>query len=152
MSEQNESQDRTVTIERLFDAPINLVWKAWIQPEHISHWWGPKGMEIDIVEHDFKVGGKWKYTMPMPDGKVFTSEGEYLDIIEGKKIVTTADFRPMTEGVELHMQFEEKGERTHFTFQVVHPTVEYKLQQEKMGIYNGWGSAFDRLDAFLDKR
>ena len=131
MSKENDAHDRTVTIERLFDAPISTVWKAWTQPEHISHWWGPKGMEIEIVEHDFKVGGKWKYTMPMPDGKLFVSEGKYLEIIQGKKIVTTADFRPMTEGVELHMLFEERDEQTLFTFHVVHATVDYKLQQEK---------------------
>lgn len=150
MSSENDAQDRTVTIERLFDAPISLVWKAWTQPEHISHWWGPKGMKIEIVEHDFKVGGKWKYNMPMPNGKLFVSEGKYLEIIPGQKIVTTADFRPMTEGVELHMLFEERDQQTLFTFHVVHDTEDYKLQQEKMGIYNGWGSAFDRLDAFLD--
>lgn len=150
MNEQNAAKDRTVTIERIFNAPLQTVWEAWTQPEHISKWWGPKGMAIEVVEHEFKVGGKWKYTMPMPDGKQFISEGTYLEIIEGAKIVTSADFRPMTEGVELHMLFEKKDEQTLFTFHVIHPTVDYKLQQEKMGIYNGWGSAFDRLDAFVE--
>lgn len=147
----NDLNSRTVIIERTFKAPLELVWEAWTKPEHIAHWWGPKGMDVKIEEHNFIVGGKWKYTMLMPDGNEFISEGEYLEIESGKKIVTTANFLPMTENVELHMMFEAKGEQTQFTFLVVHPTEEYRIQQEKMGIYNGWGSAFDRLEAFLER-
>ena len=106
-------------------------------------------MKLKVIEHSFKVGGKWKYTMPMPDGKEFVSEGEYLEIVKHKRIVTTANFKPMTEGVVLHALFEESGDTTNFTFSVVHPTEEYCKQQEKMGFYNGWGSAFDRLETMV---
>ncbi|MEP0265416.1 SRPBCC domain-containing protein [Dokdonia sp.] len=146
----SNTNNRTITLQRTFDAPIKLVWQAWTQPEHIAQWWGPKGMDINIIEHSFKVGGVWKYTMPMPNGKEFISEGEYLEIIEFQKIVTTADFRPMTEGVELHITLEEQGDKTHFTFSVVHKTEAYCKQQEAMGINNGWGSAFSRLELFLE--
>jgi uncharacterized protein YndB with AHSA1/START domain len=96
------------------------------------------------------VGGKWKYAMAMPDGNDFISEGTYLEIVPQQKIVTSADFKPMTEGVELHIILEAVGTATKFIFKVIHPTAEYKIQQEKMGIYNGWGSTFDRLETFLD--
>jgi uncharacterized protein YndB with AHSA1/START domain len=85
----------------------------------------------------------------MPDGNEFTSEGQYLEIVEFKKIITTADFKPMTEGVELQVFFEEDGDKTNFTFSVVHPTEEYCKRQEKMGFYNGWGSVFDRLETLV---
>ncbi|MFT5820805.1 MAG: hypothetical protein ACI8ZM_002053 [Crocinitomix sp.] len=143
------ANNRTVTINRTFDAPIALVWEAWTSPEHLAHWWGPKGMKIDIVEHNFEAGGSWKYVMPMPDGNEFISEGTYSEITPMTKIVTSADFKPMTEGVILEVILAEKGEQTEFTFNVIHTTEEYKLQQEKMGIYNGWGSAFDRLASHL---
>jgi uncharacterized protein YndB with AHSA1/START domain len=107
-------------------------------------------MKINVVEHDFRVGGKWKYSMPMPDGNQFISDGEYLEIVEFKKIVTSANFKPMTEGVEIHALFDEDGDKTNFTFSVVHPTEEYCRQQEKMGFYNGWGSAFDRLETLVN--
>lgn len=144
-----EMKNCTVTIERTFDAPIELVWEAWTQPEHIAQWWGPKGMEVKVEIHEFKVGGKWKYSMAMPDGGIFISEGVYSVIEQPHKIVTTANFKPMTEGVTLEVLLEQSGDQTHFTFNVIHPTEAYKIQQEKMGIYNGWGSAFDRLEAFL---
>lgn len=150
MTQTNEIDNRTLTLERVFNAPIQLVWDAWTQPEHIAQWWGPKGMQTKVIEHDFKVGGKWKYVMDMPGKGEFITEGEYVEITEPVKIVTTADFKPMTEGVELHVLLEEKGDKTKFTFKVVHPTEEYCKQQEQMGFYNGWGSTFDRLGEFVN--
>jgi uncharacterized protein YndB with AHSA1/START domain len=150
MEEKNDLAKRTLTLKRTFDAPIELVWEAWTQPEHIAQWWGPKGMKTKVVEHDFRVGGKWKYTMKMPDGSEFISDGVYLIIVKPEKIFTSANFKPMTEGVELRALFRENGNKTDFTFSVVHPTEEYCRQQEKMGFYNGWGSTFDRLETFVN--
>jgi uncharacterized protein YndB with AHSA1/START domain len=146
---ENDLAKRVLTLKRTFDAPVDLVWEAWTEPGHIAQWWGPKGMKTKVVEHNFKVGGKWKYTMAMPDGSEFLSEGEYSEIVEFQKIFTSANFRPMTEGVELRVLFEKIGDKTNFTFSVVHPTEEYCKQQEKMGFYNGWGSTFDRLADFV---
>lgn len=147
----SELTKRTVTINKTFDAPIALVWEAWTNPKHLAHWWGPKGMAIDIVEHNFVSDGHWKYVMPMPDGNEFISEGTYSEITPMTKIVTSADFRPMTEGVILEIILAENGDQTDFTFNVIHPTEEYKIQQEQMGIYNGWGSTFDRLEIHLSR-
>lgn len=144
-------ENRTITMKRTFKAPLQLVWNAWTQPEHIAQWWGPKGVSITVVEHNFSVGGAWKYTMPMPNGKEFISEGVYSEIVEFEKICTSANFKPMTEGVELQILLAENGDDTDFTFHVIHPTEEYAKQQEKMGIYNGWGSTFDRLQAMLEQ-
>ena len=60
----DEKKDRTLSLKRTFEAPVTLVWEAWTQSEHIAAWWAPKGMKIEIAAHDFRVGGKWKYTMP----------------------------------------------------------------------------------------
>ena len=149
MENPNEVSKRMLTLKRTFSVPRKLVWEAWTKPEHIVQWWGPKGMQIKVIEHEFKVGGKWKFTMPMPDGNEFISDGVYSEIVEPEKIVTSANFKPMTEGVILQVLFEENGDKTDFTFSVIHPTEEYCKQQEKMGFYNGWGSAFDRLENFV---
>jgi uncharacterized protein YndB with AHSA1/START domain len=151
MEEKNDLAKRTLTLKRTFNAPVELVWEAWTQPEHIAQWWGPKGMKTNVVEHDFRVGGKWKYTMKMPDGSDFIGDGIYLAIVRLEKIFTSANFKPMTEGVELRALFKKNGQKTDFTFSVVHPTEEYRNQQEKMGFYNGWASTFDRLESFVIK-
>ncbi len=148
----NDLNNRTLTIEKTFNAPLKLVWEAWSRSEHIGQWWGPKGMETKVIEHEFKVGGHWKYVMQMPNGGDFITEGIYSEIIEHEKIVSSADFKPMTEGVELHVHFEDSGLQTKFTFKVVHETAAYCKQQEQMGFYNGWGSTFERLDEFVSGR
>ncbi len=148
MSNSN-TDNRTLSLKRTFNAPITLVWEAWTQPDHIAQWWGPKGMEIKVIEHNFEEGGQWKYSMLMPDGNEFITEGSYIEIVEFKLIRSSADFKPMTEGVEIQAMFEADGDKTRFTFNVVHPTEEYCRQQEQMGFMNGWGSVFDRLEAFL---
>jgi uncharacterized protein YndB with AHSA1/START domain len=150
MKKENDASSRTLSLKRTFNAPLELVWEAWTQPEHIANWWGPKGMKTKIVEHDFRVGGTWKYTMAMPDGSEFIGEGIYSVIVELEKIFSSANFKPMTEGVEIQTLFEKNGDKTNFTFNVVHPTEEYCKQQEKMGFYNGWGSTFDRLETFIN--
>ena len=145
-------ENRTLTLTRTFNAPIKLVWEAWTKPEHIAHWWGPKGMEVKIIEHNFEVGGQWRYSMTMPNGAEFITEGIYSLIEELKRIHSSADFKPMTEGVELQSIFEEAGDKTNFTFHVIHETEEYCKQQEEMGFYKGWGSVFDNLQDYLKEK
>ena len=71
------------------------------------------------------------------------------EFVELEKIFSSANLKPMTEGVEIQALFQENGDKTNFTFNVVHPTEEYCKQQEKMGFYSGWGSAFDRLETLM---
>jgi len=149
MNKPNDIENRTITIKRTFNAPIKLVWEAWTRPEHIAEWWSPKGIKTKVIEHNFKVGGKWKYSMPMPNGQEFIAEGEYKRIVELVEILSLANFKPMTAGVEIQSLFKANKNKTDFTFNVIHPTAEYKIQQEKMGIMNGWGSVFDRLENLL---
>ncbi|HET6540025.1 MAG TPA: SRPBCC domain-containing protein [Chryseolinea sp.] len=149
MKNQSDEKNRTLTLKRTFNVPVKLVWEAWTKPEHIAQWWGPKGMKTNIVEHNFKVGGKWKYVMAMPDGSEFIGEGVYALIVVLQKIFSSANFIPMTQGVEIQALFEENREKTNFTFNVIHPTEAYCKQQEQMGFYNGWGSTFNRLESFV---
>lgn len=146
----NNPKNRTLTLERTFDAPLDLVWEAWTQPEHIAQWWGPRGMQTKVLEHDFTVGGSWKYAMTMPDGSEFIADGVYKNIVPKERIISSANFKPMTEGVEIQAIFKAEGDKTHFTFNCVHETKEYCKQQEEMGFYNGWASVFDRLSEFLE--
>lgn len=145
----SDLKNRTTTLERVLDAPIELVWAAWTKPEHIANWWAPKGMTLDIQKHEFKVGGEWKYSMIMPNGGEFIAEGAYTLIEKLSKIFSSANFRPMTEGVEIQSIFKKDGDKTLFTFHIVHDTEAYRIAQEKMGAMNGWGSVFEGLNEYL---
>ena len=150
MNEVSEIDKRTLTIKRTLNAPRKLVWEAWTQPEHIANWWGPRGMKTHIKKHDFRVGGEWEFTMTMPDGKDFISQGIYSKIEVLELIETSANFIPMTEGVTIVASFIDANENTEFVFKVIHPTEEYCKQQEEMGFMNGWGSVFDGLENYLN--
>ncbi|MEM9329240.1 MAG: SRPBCC domain-containing protein [Bacteroidota bacterium] len=149
MNQTSDIERRTLTLNRLFDAPRDLVWAAWTESEHIAHWWGPAGMKTKIKKHDFTEGGEWEYTLQMPNGQDFISYGTYSKITPRERIETTANFIPMTEGVTLIALFEDDGDQTAFTFKVIHPTEAYCKQQEEMGFYNGWGSVFEGLNTYL---
>jgi len=150
MDYKNAPANCILSMERIFNAPRSLVWQAWTQSEHIVNWWGPKGMETRVELLDFKVGGHWKFVMKMPNGSDFVGEGTYLEIIPEEKLVTSARFLPMTDGVVLIVELEELDQQTKFTFSVVHPTPEYAKQQFDMGFLNGWGSTFDRLNELME--
>ena len=68
---------------------------------------------------------------PMPDGKEFIAAWTYIEIVEFEKIISFANFRPMTEGIEIQSLFKENGTKTDYTFNVVHPKEAYRIQQEK---------------------
>ena len=55
-------------IERIFDAPLKMVWDAWVDPQQVAQWWGPRGFTITSHSKDVRTGGHWKYTMHGPDG------------------------------------------------------------------------------------
>lgn len=90
--------------------------------------------------------------MDMPNGGEFISEGVYKTIVKLKETYSTAEFKPMTTGVEIQALFEGDGNQTHFTFNCVHPTEAYKKQQEEMGFFKGWSSTFDRLTEYLQSK
>lgn len=83
----NETERMVVT--RIFDAPRELVWKAWTDPKYVVQWWGPKGFTAPFCEMDFRVGGKFLYCMRTPDGQEFWNAGEYHEIVRHEKIVSS---------------------------------------------------------------
>ena len=71
----------------MLNAPIELVWEVWTNPEHIAQWWGPKGFTNTIHKMDVTAGGAWRLTMHGPDGKNYLNRSEFTEIVPFKKIV-----------------------------------------------------------------
>ncbi len=87
-----QQQENALFIERTFDAPRALVWKAWTEPKLIKKWWGPIPFTCPVAKSDLKVGGKYLYAMRSPDKKDYWSTGSYLEIAPQEKIVATDSF------------------------------------------------------------
>jgi uncharacterized protein YndB with AHSA1/START domain len=83
---------REITITRIFDAPPELVWKAWTEPEHFMRWWGPKDFTSPACKIDLRVGGVYLACMRSPEGQDFWSTGTYREIVVPERIVYTDSF------------------------------------------------------------
>jgi uncharacterized protein YndB with AHSA1/START domain len=81
-----------MVVTRVFDAPRELVWKAWTEPQYVMQWWGPKGFTSPVCKMDFRVGGKFLCCMRSPDGQEFWNAGEYYEIVPLEKIVSSMYF------------------------------------------------------------
>jgi uncharacterized protein YndB with AHSA1/START domain len=161
------SDQKGIEITRVFDAPRELVWKAWTEPEMIKKWWGPEGFTAPSIKIDLRVGGKYVYAMQGPKGsewdKVMYSAGVYKEIVPQEKIVVTDFFSdeegnkiaPSKEGqsadfpdeMQVTVLFEEVEDgKTKLSVNYPRPESEAAFQAMlKSGMQEGWGSSLDKL-------
>ena len=111
---------REVVTTRVFDAPRDLVWRAWSEPEHLRAWWGPKGFSDTIHAFEFRPGGAWRHTMHGPDGKDYANEAAFVDIVAPERIVMDHLSWPH---FRLTVTFDAIGERTKITFRQLFASV-----------------------------
>ena len=79
-----------VVIERYFDAPVDLIWQMWTDPEHFKQWYGPTGFTVPVAEMDVRVGGKRLICMASPDGRMkMWTTGEYIEVAPNQRLVYT---------------------------------------------------------------
>jgi uncharacterized protein YndB with AHSA1/START domain len=155
MSTGTPASKHEIVIVREFDAPRELVWKAWTDPKHVAAWWGPRGFTTRVDELDLRVGGRTRYVMVGPDGKEYPVTGVYQEIVAPEKFVSTDEFGEdfegddLPKGIILTCIFEDLGRRTRMTMRIAHPTAEDERKHEEMGVVGGWGSSFDCLDEYL---
>ena len=79
--------DREIVTTRVFNAPRELVFRAWTDPDHLAHWWGPKGFTNTFHEFDLKPGGFWRFVMHGPDGGDYKNESVFVEIAKPERIV-----------------------------------------------------------------
>jgi uncharacterized protein YndB with AHSA1/START domain len=142
-----------LTFTRNLPVPPSLVWECWTTPEHIKHFFVPKPHSVTNCEINLRVGGKFNTTFDV-EGNEMKSNGVYLEIIEGKKLVFTDNYsegwKPaadpfMTAIIEL--EDDGKGGTT-YTATARHRSSETRQQHEDMGFYGGWGTVVDQLVAY----
>src|SRR6266852_4602923 len=79
--------DREIVITRLLDAPRELAFQAWTEPQHVAHWWGPNGFTNTIHEMDVRPGGVWRFIMHGPDGTDYKNEIVYVEVVKPERLV-----------------------------------------------------------------
>ncbi len=102
-----------ILMTREFDAPRELVWRAYTEPELVSRWWPGKRGRMQSCEIDFRVGGAWRYVMTASGGFEVAFHGEYQEIAVGERIVNTEVFEGAPgPGIVVTTTFVADGERT----------------------------------------
>ena len=113
----------TVTLLRVFDAPRELVWKAWTDPKMMAQWFGPRGFTNPVCELDVRVGGSLLIVMRGPDGQDYPMKGEFREVVAPERLIftniaTDHDGNHLLEG-ETTVTFTEKGGKTTLTGHIV---------------------------------
>lgn len=146
-----------LVITRLFDAPRELVWQAWTEPEHFKRWWGPKDFTCPFCEMDLRVGGRYLNCMRSPEGRDYWSTGVYREIVPMQRIVCTDAFADehgnvvpathygMSQDFPLEMlvtvTFEDQAGKTKITLK--HSGL--PATAEGQSAQAGWNESFDKL-------
>ena len=163
MTKNTVNETERMVITRIFDAPRELVWKAWTDPKYVMQWWGPKGFTAPVCKMDFRVGGKFLWCMKGPDGEVVGwNGGEYFEIVEHEKIVYSMYFAdaegnkvdPAQYGIELEAMddahdvviFEDFGDgQTKLT----HIGNESMESAKDSGQLEGWNEILEKVAAVV---
>lgn len=98
------SPDQEIVTTRIFNFPRQLVYRAWAEPEHLKNWWGPNGLTNTFHLFDFKVGGRWSFTMHSPDKGNYQNECTFAIIHEPELIVWDRQSKPL---FQVEVAFEE---------------------------------------------
>ncbi|MEC0182987.1 SRPBCC domain-containing protein [Paenibacillus peoriae] len=156
--------DRVLVLERVFDAPRDLVFRMFKEPEHLKRWWGPKGWEVPVCNIDFRPGGIWHYCMKCVDqnqGQFYGMEswgkGIYKEIVEPEKIIYTDYFSDAEGNLNesmpsslITMEFIDLGSKTKLVNRSEYMSAEALKTVMDMGMLQGITETWNRLGEFLE--
>jgi uncharacterized protein YndB with AHSA1/START domain len=154
-------------LSRVFDAPRELVWKAFSEPDRMQHWWGPKGFTVIASNMDFRSGGTYHYGMKSPTGEPMWGKFRYREIVPPQRMVLINSFSDEAGGITRHPMAptwplemlstftfdEEPGGKTRLTIR----WQAYNASEDEQKTFDaghdsmrgGWGGTFDQLAAYL---
>jgi uncharacterized protein YndB with AHSA1/START domain len=153
-------------ISRMFDAPRELVFSLWSDPNHLRRWWGPKGCTVGFCNMDLRPGGQLLYSLRMPDGQEMWGKFVYREILPPDRLVfvtsfsdpqgniTRAPFNPKWPlEILMTLILSQHFNLTRLTLmgEPLHPTAEELDLFESMldSLHDGFSGTFDQLQSYL---
>ena len=144
-----------IVVSRTFEAPLELLWKAWTEPEHFMNWYGPRGFTAPTCEIDLREGGRHLWSMLSSNGRQMYFTGIYKEVVPMERLVFTDSMSDAEGNV---MSPEMMGEGMHTTLVVTvtfaHADGKTTVTVSHVGEEHarmGWEQAFDKLTAVLAK-
>ena len=145
--------DREIVLTRAFDAPRELVFEAWTNPEHVRHWWGLRESTMLLCEADVRQGGSWRYVTTAEDGAEVPFTGVYQEVTPPERLVYTEmyDVEPFNSGDPAvnTVTFTPEEGGTLVTVTTVYPSKEVRDFVLSTGMEAGAAESYDRLAEHL---
>jgi uncharacterized protein YndB with AHSA1/START domain len=142
--------DREFRIERVFDAPRDLVFSVYTDPELIPQWWGRRADTTVVDRMDVRPGGGFRFVITSPDGTETAFRGTYREITPPERIVQTFEWEGMPGHVSVETAtFDDLGDRTKVTTVSIFHTTEERDGWLNSGMEEGMNELFGRLDDLL---
>jgi uncharacterized protein YndB with AHSA1/START domain len=139
-----------VIVTRLFDAPRELVFKAYTDPNLIQKWWGPSYLTTTIDKMEPRPGGQWRFIQRDPQGNEYAFHGVYHELAFPFRIVDTFEFEGTPGHVILETTtFEDQNGQTLLTNHDVYQSVEDRDGMVGEGMEGGMLESLDRLETLL---
>jgi uncharacterized protein YndB with AHSA1/START domain len=139
--------DTQILITREFDAPRQLVYRAWTTPELIRQWWSACRGEVTVAEIDLRVGGRWRYAMLAHGDLEVAFHGEFREVIPNERLVRTEIYEPFPNASAVSTEtFTETDGRTTLTLLVDHERQEHRDAHVQSGMEDGLQDALDLLE------
>ncbi|MDX1479339.1 MAG: SRPBCC domain-containing protein [Saprospiraceae bacterium] len=156
ITEHPERQEMIVS--RAFNGPVELVWRAWTEPELLARWWAPRPWKAVTKHMDFREGGHWLYCMQGPDGEQHWGRANYHKIVvhdyfDAEDVFCDEEGNVNTElpGTRWHVTFTPLENGTRVDVHTKFDSVEAMRQLIAMGVKEGTTMAHDNLDALLEE-
>src|SRR5437588_5152071 len=158
-----DTRDRELVLTRIFDAPRELVYKVWTDPQHVSKWWGPSVFTNPVCEIDLRPGGTYLYVMRSPEGMDFPVQGKFIEIVDNERIVyshdmfeqqdfwkmmlgksvTSVDFSTLQ--LMITVTFEDHGNKTKLALITRFVSNDLRDAMLKMQMAEGWTESLEKF-------
>ncbi len=149
MAAKNKPNELYIT--RIYDAPVKMVWDAWVDSKQVAKWWGPRGFTLTTQSKDVKPGGTWVYTMHGPDGVDYPNKTVFHEVEKYSRLVYdhgANDDQPALFRVTVN--FSEKNGKTKMEMTMALATAEAAAETKKFIKKAGGDSTWDRLAEYLE--
>jgi uncharacterized protein YndB with AHSA1/START domain len=142
--------DQVVDVERLVDAPIADVYRAYSDPELLAQWIGPRGYVTEVSKFDFRDGGEWAFSQSGDGDLRFAFHGSFHSVYPRESIVQTFEYEGAVGHVSLErVTFEEVGKSTRVRVHAVYQSIEDRDAMIASDMERGVVEGFERMDELL---
>ncbi len=152
-----DMDNKTLTVVRSFDAPLDTVWQAWTDSAILDEWWAPRPYKANTSKMDFAEGGQWLYSMVGPEGVSAMCRVDYTAIQPERSVTSTVMFcdeagNENTEFPRMYWKqvFEDQGESTKVTVEISFDKTADMEMIMSLGMEEGFVSALGNLDEYLE--